>query len=269
MGERAILLIVPGRTDRAFYKVFLIKAFKYNPYIQVIDMDRRDLRERREIVLKRILPFIENSNIVKGLSLLEIKSTKSDRSVYIVIIPSEIQVTMKAKQLLDYFMGLRGVDSLIDTIVVIDDAEDKTFEDKLNSYRDALYPIIIKGKLVKRGCYFELYFFNKPVTFKLLFIVQGLKEVDVVNKHAIEDFVLYLYLEELKSKAYDSCINIFGTPNGKGYHKKLAMLIALSKCYISLEELFFNSMTHEEIDRLKRLHDGLNEIIEATTALVI
>ena len=95
MIERAILLIVPGKTDRAFYKAFIAKAFRNKSNIRVNDLDSEEKESRKEYVLRKILPVSENSNLIKGTASLEIISEDNNKTVYIILIPSEIQVIKK------------------------------------------------------------------------------------------------------------------------------------------------------------------------------
>jgi len=261
LTERAILLIVPGKNDRAFYKAFIAKAFRNKPNIRVNDLDSEEKESRKEYILRKILPVSENSNLIKGTASLEIISEDNNKTVYIIIIPSEIQVIKKTIHFLNHFLGLEDYKSIVDTIIVIDDAEDKSFEERLNSFYDSVASRIDLGDIIKGGVYFRCYSLKKPDGLKLLFVVQGLKDINVVEKHALEDFIIYVFSNELGRGPLKPCIDVIKSLKNKNSHKKLALLIVLSKCYTSLDKFFFKSLSKQEIEDLKEIHDGLNEII--------
>ncbi len=254
------MLIVPGRTDRAFYKAFITKVFRNKPNIQVNDLDSEEKNSVKEAVLRRILPIAENSDLIKGSASLEVISEDKNR-VYIIIVPSETKVVEKAMYFLNHFAGLEYYKGIIDTIIVAEDAEDKSFEERLTSLYYSVAARIDLGEILKDGKYFRCYSLKKPLGLKLLFVVQGLEDVDVVEKHAIEDFIIYVFSNELNRGPLRSCVDAIKSLENKHIHKKLALLIVLSKCYVSLERFLFKSLSEQEIEDLKRIHDGLNEIV--------
>ncbi|GEM_PF-3511449 len=260
MNERAILLIVPGRTDRAFYKAFIRGFFKNVEDIRIQDLDRRDLSEFKEQVLSKILPYKLDTRILARNASLMLEYKGMDK-VYVVIMPSRTRVTQEAQFILEYFAGIQYYEGIVDSIIIIEDAEDKSFEEQLNNLYQSITSRIRLGDKLAEGKYYRCYTLLKHNNIKVCFMVQGLEETPLTNKHAIEDFIIYTFQDELLSSPLKPCIDTIKSISKKNLHKKLAKLIALSKCYHDLDEFIFNAISVAEYDKLVQIHDGLNMII--------
>lgn len=260
MSERAILLIVPGRTDRAFYKAFIREFFKNVEDTKIQDLDKRDLSEFKEQVLSKILPYKLDTRILARNASLMLEY-KDMNKVYVIIMPSRTRVTQEAQFILEYFAGIQYYEGIVDSIIIIEDAEDKSFEEQLNDLYQSITSRIRLGNKLSEGKYYRCYTLLKHNNIKVCFMVQGLEEIFITNKHAIEDFIIYVYQDELLSRSLKPCIDTIKSISKKDLHKKLAELIALSKCYYDLESFIFKAIPSNMFEKLVQIHDGLRMII--------
>ena len=256
--DKAVLIIVPGRDDRAFYKAFIQKMFngKMNGSIRVDDLSITGNRDRRNKVLRSIFPVSEEAqgNLLWSRSVI-LEVTRSDRRVFVVIIPAKNTVTEDACQIIGFLGGVfRTARIKINTIVIAEDAEDMDFRVRLrnlsNSIRSRCRDINVS--LVSSGNYYMLHTIG---SLQVLVVVQGVDGLpgEVNAKHAIEDFIMYVYREKAVSKS--SMID----NNDGNRHKKIALLIAIDECRTSVEKLFYK-LTDRDMESLASSHDGLQQI---------
>ena len=273
MGTGLIIIIVPGRDDRAFYKRLILKYFGGTKKgITVKDIDAGP--EARQAI-ERVLPLYKGGGphyLVKGSVVIRL--TRGRKALYTAIIPSEERPERRACSILMHLSGkepdrwkqfLRG-------FIIIDDAEERTFAGRLLSFIDSLTAmkcVHIKEK-VSEGTYFTEYVLKKPAGLKLVLMVQGLAEISFLPKHTIEDFAVYLYARRNEEKArltalYEELVKAAGVNEHGGRerkkHKKIANLIALSKCYLSTEELFSKGLTEADARLIVEAHDGLRKLV--------
>ncbi len=262
MKRRIILVIAPGRTDRAFYKAFIMKIFRDDSRGNVVDLDKDEYKQSKEKILREVFPLPDDNNLIKRLASLRVILGNSDE-VYVFIIPSESNVTEKSAEILSFLSGVEHDRNNVDAVIVAEDAEKLSFKDKLNSLYNSLLSngAIVIDKELNHGKYFRYYSLKKPRGMKLVLLTQGLDNIRLAEKRAIEDFIIYLFSNELQSKLL-SCVNALDIKETSNVHKKLALLIALSKCYNNIESFFFESLTKDHVELLRKNHDGLNKIIE-------
>lgn len=261
------VVIVPGRDDRAFYKRFFHYVARKLGF-QLIDLDSRSYVEEKQTVLDRICKQHrrtmgveesgEEGGVLRGTSVIRLLSTGTDRAVYVVIVPSERRVTQIASTILGYQAGQE--EPSIDFMVVADDAEERDFEEKLtsmyNSLRSAKHLDI--GDEVSRGNYYRLYILKRPKDVRLMLFVQGLRDIRVVTKHAVEDYVLYLHEDML-----NEILGAVGRDLRDNMHKKLALAIALRLCYTRIEELFLQGLDDSRLGKLLQACDSLRTLAVA------
>jgi len=96
-----------------------------------------------------------------------------------------------------------------------------------------------------------------------MLIVQGIKLVTIVTKHAIGDYILYLYrdLVDEMIKTTNKFMQIVNIKTDKHKHKKLALLIAVKLCYTKIEEIFLKNLNMYHLNELIRTCDALNTLI--------
>jgi len=277
-----LVMVVPGRVDRAFYKRF----FRYvagKLKSEFIDLDSSRYESDKHKILESIckqqqIPGQQESAsvLLRGTSVVRLVSTNNNKEINAVIIPSERRVDYTAKLILEYQAGLYEKPS-IKFIVVAEDAEEISFEERLKSLYDSLKSSkhIRIDREVSRDKYYRLYILGKPEGVKLMLLVQGLECVDISIKgikHAIEDYILYLYsdiVDEILNSGFlgetgrDSRSNIRGN-----IHKKLALMVALKLCYTNIEELLFEGLDDNKLDGLVYVHDGLRVLRDEISKLL-
>ncbi len=194
-----MLVLVPGRDDRAFYKRFFrYTANRLNLHFDDLDASNRGVEKRT--VLDRVCKQARTPSggeALCGASVLRLSSKDSGRSLEVVVLPTERRVTHVASLVLEYQAGLDK--PTIDFVVVADDAEEMSSSDRLDSLYNSLISAgsIEIDRELKRGNYFRSFILKKPKGIRLLLLVQGIETVTGFAKHAIEDYVLYLHMDTL------------------------------------------------------------------------
>lgn len=246
------VVIAPGRDDRAFYKRFFYHISRRSGF-RLVDLDSKSYEKEKQNAIDRIC----KQCALRGTSVTKLLSTGTDRELYVVIIPSEKEITELARVILEYQAGWD--EPSIDFMVVADDAEERDFEEKLTSMYDSLRSAkhLDIGEEVSRGNYYRLYILKRPKGVRLMLFVQGLRNVKIVTKHAVEDYVLYLYGDML-----NEILETVGKDLRDNMHKKLALAIALRLCYTRIEELFLQGLDDNRLDKLLEVCDGLKVLAD-------
>jgi len=271
MGQKRVaLIVVPGKTDRSFYKAMFRKLFKYYGF-QVIDLDSKNHEHEKLKILGQIFKIREKSPIYRA-SVLKISSTNVH--LFIVIWSTDKKIPTSTADVLNYQAGL--TEPTIDFIVATEDAENLSFEQRLNS----LYMSIsnncvqeLKFKEIEpiKSTYYRIYQLEKDDwlrTLLLMLLVQGL-QLSPVNKHAIEDFVIVPILEETKDELTKICDRLLDKViQDPEAHKKLALLLAIIKCVVSIEDLIFDIFTEKEFLDIIENHDGLRKLVDVLISLL-
>ncbi len=267
--DKLIVILVPGRDDRAFYKRFIMHVAN-SLNLEFSDLDRSGHESEKSAVLNKIVKGWDKR---KGTQLLDLRRSssvklysslyKSHAMGYVTIIPTEGNVSRAGAILLKYQASLSNPS--IDLLVLIDDAEEMTFNARLQSFYNSLtYTSSIDvDALISRGSYHYLYKLRRPRNIILLLIVQGLEQFTIVPKHAIEDFIFYLYHENTGKikEALSKCPRTLRIDTMDRYaHKKLALLIALEQCYTRIEELLARDIDNGRLLKLQHEHDGLRTL---------
>ncbi len=262
-----ILLLVPGKTDRAFYKALITKVLRGKDII-IADLDSREYELLKYKILDEVFKLIYGSPI-KGSSVIKLEAGNKSRTIYVIIWPTEREVVQVARDILENQAGSN--EPTIDFVVVADDAEDMGFINKLESLYNSLvaHGSIEVEKEIGRGRCFRLYSLKKPKGIKLMLFVQGIEELDIVDKHAIEDFILYSYMDiidEIKNR----CHYLIDKINQSRYsHKKIALLIVIYNCHTSVEEIFYRNLDREKLEKLISKNDGLQKLIDILVNIVV
>ena len=267
MNNKFILIIVPGKDDRAFYKTFFWKVFK-NQDLEIIDIDRDEYRQEKYRVMSQAFQIGATSPI-RGSSVLRINLDEGKKAIYLIIWPAGGNVVERACEIIEYQSGLSS--PTIDYLVVAEDAEEMGFEERLNSLENSLNShgcTEIKERQ-QEGRHYRLYILRKPKNVRLILLVQGIdKSLDQIDKHTIEDYILYphsAYIQEIKTNYPELFNKILRSRHA---HKKMALLIAIYMCYKTIEEAFFNALNEEELDVLIKSNDGLATLIEIITRII-
>jgi hypothetical protein len=270
---KIVVIIVPGRNDRAFYSSLIRRMLERNTSVYIESLDAHNRRGEKDKIVQCLVKSKELSRKTSAL-LIHNKS----KGLAIVIFDSQGNPTGYAATIIGYIEGAKRKPPLT-AIIVAEDAEDKTPEERLKSLRDSLraqlrlhrvQPIELTGPEAA-GRYFEEYRLESLNGVSLILLVQGLtelKEMNTINvaKHAIEDFVIYSWRKELKN-LLEKCRTLEEHLNTTHKHKKLAVLAAVVNCHNSIEELLQRELTPKQAEEMIRVHDGLKrlkEIIEST-----
>ncbi|MEB2792766.1 MAG: hypothetical protein G5Z42_07080 [Caldisphaeraceae archaeon] len=263
--NRLVLIMVPGRNDRAFYKAFLLKMSRGHG-LGIIDVDQYE--EEKYHVLAQAFQIDEASPIRRS-SVLKVNIGKGRKEIYVIVLPTEGNVVEKACDVLKYQSGL--FPPAIDYLAVAEDAEDRCFRERLDSLRDSLRSrgcIKIKEEQ-EQGRHFRLYALKEPKNVKLMLLVQGVEQgLDLVDKHAVEDYVLYPHKPYVQEIAKNCPKLIDRISHGRHAHKKMALLMTIYMCYKNLEEAFFNGLDEQELEVLVKSNDGLATLIKSIEQLV-
>lgn|GEM_PF-3354596 len=240
IAGKAMVIVVPGRTDRAFYKALLRGALRLAG-ASVTDLDSSRARGEKEDFLRRQVRLSER--------VVRVAALRADREravLRVAILDAEGRVVDRAADILSLHGGFRSPS--IHALAVVDDPEERSFEEALQSLHDALtsksrgeYDV---GKLLGEGATYRLYSARRPPV-ALLLIAQGVPTLSVAPKHAVEDYVLYVKsekLEELRGQCRMSLRN--------AVHKKLALLLAVACSYTSLETFIYHELDDSSIRRL-------------------
>lgn len=272
--ERIIVIVVPGRLDRAFYKRFLMLLAKIID-AEYIDLDEsRNQEEKHSLLSQLYKPVLPTQRVrLKASALL---LSKGGSRLAIIIISSEGDPVGVAAAIIGYQIGLR--EPSIDAIIVAEDAEDKKFEERLQALRDSLAsqePLLgetfrKRNSQVRKGHYYEEYVLDEHPELKLLLVAQGVKEVEeIVNvtKHAVEDYIIVTkgdtIMNILNLLQRGSCIplqELLG--NKRSLHKKLAQLVAIMHCSTGIEEFIYQGISSDDVRRLIDINDALKRIKE-------
>ncbi len=272
-GSTFLVMFVPGRDDRAFYKRLLAYVAR-RLGVRYVDLDASSHGGEKDGILNRVYrPYGAGGSILRKASVIRLSSTGNTGEVFITIIPCERRVTQVAGAVLAYQAGLE--EPMIDFVVVADDAEDTGFHEKLTSLQDSLRSLSHyeygEGEL-SSGDYYRLFALRRPRGVKLMFLVQGLKQQSIVAKHAIEDYVLFTHRDDLKELLeamgrypHSLRVDVFDTYA----HKKLALLIAIRLCHTRIEELFLRSLSDAQLDELLGICDGLSTLYSIVSQLLL
>ena len=273
--QYTLAMIVPGPTDRAFYKRFFkliadIIGFGYD------DLDRADKEEEKGTLLAQIYKPMSQPRETRFKKTSAILLSNEGTKLAIVIIPSEGDPTEIAAAFIGYQMGLSKPS--VDIVIVAEDAEDKTPEERLRALRDSLASQeeslreVWQRNLISKGHYYEEYVLDTGL--RLLLVVQGIEEIkgDISTskpiKHAIEDYIIYVK-RDIISNIMNSCSflkQVLG--KGRATHKKLAQLVAIIHCYADIVEFIYRNILADDVKKLVVTNDALNRIKELTKQLL-
>lgn len=256
------MIIVPGPTDRAFYKAFIEGVFNAR-LAKVVNLDCKErIREKQRLLLE--LQVGERFYLGKFAAL---KIMRNNNAVYITIgVSKEGKATSTAYKFLNNIAGLRK--SPVDLVVVSEDLEDRetSYETKLRSIFQSLeshqreYRI---AKVQEHGKTYCMYWLEKPPGVKLMVLIQGINHFNFPGRCAVEDFVMCScdeIIEQIKEKCKD-IVELFYRDYKAG-NKKLVSLLASYMCYTNFDKLVFDIF--EEYSRAKKvldIHDGLRKLV--------
>ena len=273
--QYTLAMIVPGPTDRAFYKRFF-KLIADIIGVGYDDLDRADRRKEKDALLAQIYKPMSQLRETRFKKTSAILLSNEGAKLAIVIIPSEGDLTGVAAALIGYQMGLSKPS--VDIVIVAEDAEDKTPEERLRALRDSLASQekslreVWRGNLISKGHYYEEYVLDTGL--RLLLVVQGIEEIkENIStlkpiKHAIEDYIIYVKGDVI-SNVVNSCSflkQVLG--EGRVTHKKLAQLVAIIHCYADIVEFIYRNILADDVKKLVAINDALNRIKELTRQLL-
>ncbi|NPA23124.1 MAG: hypothetical protein GXO23_02345 [Crenarchaeota archaeon] len=237
MNEEIILMIVPGPRDRAFYKALITRL-----YGNVRDLDAKTFENEKKSILKSAIQSI--SEKWARTSIVKIDGNKS---IILIIKPSEKSVESDTKDILNYILNRE--DSKIRHIIIAEDAEDKDPSIRLRGIIDSIKSLQVSQNSVslyeryEGRTYAELLVKGPRFSVNMLIMIQGVSELNVPGisafKHAIEDYIIYMYYDELLGSISGAQASLSDILSGGNVHKKVATLIALLHCYSSVEEFLF------------------------------
>ena len=240
MLSRAMVIVVPGRTDRAFYKAFFLKGLKLLGF-EVADLDSRGFERERKVLL-RCLFSLRNERLRPRRAAV-VKVTRRSAVLQIAILDAERRVVEVAEAVLKYHAGL--IEQQLHALVVVEDAEEADLVAKVEGLFTSLYNrsrgAYDLGELVRKGRTFRLYRARRP-GIHLLLMAQGVPDLGVAGlpplKHAVEEYVLYARRGELGELLKRCKISL-----ERDAHKKLALLLALNACYAELESYIYRLLS--------------------------
>ncbi len=264
-----IALVVPGRRDRAFYKTFYrLLASKAGAGFEDLD-SRGKLEEKRKLLRSLGLEGQRGSSIVR---LLGAQSTLT-----VVVIPAEEDTVSVAAAIAGFQLGLSR--PLLDLLVIAEDAEDMSFEERLTSLRDSLRSQLSRLKpgpslgfnVLDRGEYYEHIQLHgdRAAHLNLLLIAQGLRDTSRLAKdlkHAVEDYIIYVRGSLVKG-ILERCPMLSGTSR-RGFHKKAAQLVALAECHPDVEAFINRGLNVDDLDKLVNACDALRKLADIASTVL-
>ena len=261
--SRKLFIAVPGRNDRAFYKMF-IKEAAYLQGLTYYDLDAVNRLSEKKAVLKEIAP---SELVSRGVSIARLKSDQYSYFVDTVIWPMEGErgePLKRVRLLLSYQLGLDK--PTLDYLVVVRDIENQNGDTVVQGIVDGLSANhqCIRSSRSTRGRYFVYVQDVCGKGINLLALAQGLEHLHCLplslERHALEDFVIYLSWDKLK-EYLQGCSVLREIVRGRYAHKKLAALAAIDACRPSVDEAFFRRIINRSsVEKLCRIHDGLNAL---------
>ncbi len=172
---------------------------------------------------------------------------EGNKSITLIIKPSEKSVESDTKDMLNYILNRE--DSKIRYMVIVEDAEDKDPSIRLKGMVDSIRSLQVFQNSVsiheryEEQTYAELLVKSSRFSVNVLIMIQGIQNLNVpeisVFKHAVEDYVIYMYHNELLRFISSAQISLSEIFYGSNVHKKITILIALLHCYSSVEEFLF------------------------------
>jgi len=265
--KKRIIIIVPGRTDRAFYKSLL------NKYCEYSCLETRDIRPaERNRLLGDFLPYGETNNMPNTGQDIVRKSAGiicNDTAILIIDAGGDDKVMKKLRTLLGLALQSELLDPGSLILIAVKDAEQLPPEEALKSLEDSFMSMIDKfhkqgtlksnpfPAMYARGEYYVE--FGSENTPGVILVVQGLKEVDL-GKHAIEDFLIYIEKRMCRLGAPEKCCEELCCREDKMKGKKLVVLSAVARCGVTVEDLIY-SYSIDDFLALIDVHDGLDRIV--------
>jgi len=238
-GE-AMVVVVPGRVDRAFYKAFLRVALDLAG-ASVTDLDSSRARSEREDFLRKQVSLSRWAARAATL-----RADYGHATLRIAILDAEGQVVDRAADILNFYSGFRKPP--VYAMAVTEDAEDRGFSSTLQSMYNALasrhdrqYDL---GNLLEGGNTFRLYKARRP-PITLLIIAQGVPALNIAPRHAVEDYVLYVRSEELRKLRERCKIGL-----RRALHKKLMLLLMIAHSYTKVEAFIHHTLGDSAVEKL-------------------
>ncbi len=262
MMERMVFLVVPGPTDKAFYKSMLKKL------ACATDLDSGKYGDEKSYVIDRVLkPYAGKASqrlveYVRRISCLRVYN----RYVFIKYPHGEDGTEARlACTLARLFAPLSPRWLPMEGIVVVSDMEDRDAAATLNSLTDSLRSNCARDlgrlRVEETGEYYRVIRFEKA-SFPILLVAQGINKLPYTSRHAVEDYALFMHRSIVEEKIIPALHSL--TQDNKKTHKKLAMLLAVSMCSVYLEELFHHT-DKRCLRELVESHDGLRKLMETVT----
>ncbi len=267
MTVKRILIVVPGEDDRAFYKMF-VKSVADSHGLVYTDLDSGEHRAEKSRLVDEIAPQEDQQGVrLRGVSAALLRGSSGSAAVVVWPMKGEWGEGIRnAWILLSYQLGLR--EPTLSYFVVARDSERSSARAMLQGLLDSLAARqpCVRGSQVERGRYYMMIrsVCGKPLN--LLLMAQSLEYVEdmsqVVEQHAVEDFIVYLCLDKLR-RLLDKCPRLQKLVQGRWGHKKLAALAAIERCRPGVDEKFLKEIiTPETVERLRSVHDGLAKLGE-------
>jgi len=257
---------VPGKVDRAFYKALLIKIFRDKEDTTLEDLDASERRTDKDNILSAIFNAMPGSPIKKS-AVLKLEKKKSNKEVYIIILPAEQKVTDLAKNVL--FYQINSDEPTIDLIVIVEDWENLGPIERITALKNAIASldnIRFKDSKSEKGEYFEYYRLDLPNSIGILLIAQGLSNsvpgLNIPCKHAIEDLIMSLFSDDMKRISKEHPKLLEKICKNKVVHKKLVSLLMIDKCCVDINILLFKHSQKCMYEDLIKKHDGIKRLID-------
>lgn len=265
MPTRRVLIAVPGRTDRAFYKVYMKRVAELHG-AEYVDLDSSShVHEKRQLI-HSVAPQGDQANPLRRVSAARLAS--GDTAFEVAIWPLEGEHGKAIKEawlLLGYQLGLR--EPTLSHFVIARDMEQGKANEVLEGLENSLksgFDCAVQGNTSRKGRYYTVIrqFCGKNID--LLLIAQGLEQSNYLpgspGQHAVEDFIIYTRRERLQDLLDESPWLQKVTTTRRG-HKKLAAIAAIDACRAGVDEKFLlETITVDSARSLCEIHDGLGEL---------
>ncbi len=265
MPTKRVLITVPGRIDRAFYKVYVKRIAELHD-AEYVDLDSSSRVSEKRQLIQSVAPQGDQANPLRRISAAQLVS--GNTALEVVIWPLEGEYGEAIKQawlLLDYQLGLET--PTISHFVIARDIEQGNASKVLKGLENSLksrFDCITKSSATRRGQYYTLLHDLCGKDINLLLIAQGLEQNDYLlgnlDQHAVEDFIIYIYRERLLG-LLNECPWLQKISRSSRGHKKLASIAAIDACRAGVDERFLaNAITVDSVKNLCEIHDGLREL---------
>ncbi len=282
--NRVVVLVVPGRDDRTFYKRFLMSlAKRLSTKVVYEDLDQRKYEEERIRIISSIVKTLKvrEKDVMRQYAVIRLKNMERHTNLDVIISLPGVGVpghsggknptARIAGILVSLLLGSHK--HRVGLIAAVEDAEEHDFRKRLESLENSLRDVLgddVEIETKEEGSYYRLYLAkkkgvaeNEQREMQIMLMVQGLRETEKIlpykiKKHALEDFLLYAGQDILKSVP-DVCKEILAGHESK-LHKKLVLLLLAYGCYVQREEFVMKTINEKVVGMLIELHDGLRKL---------